>query len=57
MFKKLAFWSSLLFVPAAFAGTGPPVVSAVPEPGTMILLAGGIGAAILLERKRRSKKS
>lgn len=53
MSKKIVLWSSLVLVPSAFAGT----VSPVPEPGTLLLLAGGIGAAILLERKRRNKKS
>jgi hypothetical protein len=50
--SKKALWSSLLFVPSLLAGTPVPVV---PEPGTLFLLAGGIGAAILLERKRRRK--
>jgi PEP-CTERM motif len=53
MSKKIALWSSLVLVPSLFAGTPP--VSPIPEPGTLILLAGGIGAAILLERKRRKK--
>jgi hypothetical protein len=51
--SKKALWSSLLFVPSLLAGT--PAPSVVPEPGTLFLLAGGIGAAILLERKRRRK--
>lgn len=53
MSKKIVLWSSLVVAPQLFAGT----VSVVPEPGTLLLLAGGIGAAILLERKRRNKKS
>ena len=52
MSKKIALWTSLVLVPSLFAGTPIPVV---PEPGTLLLLAGGIGAAILLERKRRKK--
>jgi len=53
MSKKIVLWSSLVLVPSLYAGS----VSVVPEPGTWFLLAGGIGAAILLERKRRNKKS
>ena len=53
--KKIVLWSSLILTPALFAGVPGP--SPVPEPGTLLLLAGGIGAAVLLERKRRNKKS
>ena len=53
MSKKIALWTSLVLVPSLLAGTPQP--SVVPEPGTLLLLAGGIGAAILLERKRRKK--
>lgn len=52
MSKKIVLWSSLVLVPSLFAGVAP---SPVPEPATLFLLAGGIGAAILLERKRRKK--
>ena len=48
MSKKIVLWSSLVLAPSLFAGLDPP--SVVPEPGTLLLLAGGIGAAILLER-------
>ena len=36
----------------ALAGTAPPV----PEPASMLLLGGGLGALILLGRWKRSRK-
>lgn len=56
MSKKIAFLSGLFLIPSLFAGSAPEI-PVVPEPTTLLLLAGGIGAAILLERKRRNKKS
>ena len=42
----------LLAVPAAlFAGTAP-----VPEPSTVLLIGGGLGALILLARRKRGSK-
>lgn len=42
-----------LFSVSAFGRVSPP--SPVPEPGALILLATGIGAVILLARKRMNK--
>lgn len=43
----------LSVVSPALASLAPP---AVPEPGTVLLIGGGIGALVLYHRHRRSKK-
>jgi NhaP-type Na+/H+ or K+/H+ antiporter len=40
-------------VSPVLASVAPP---AVPEPGTVLLIGGGIGALVLYHRHRRSKK-
>ena len=41
----------LTLVVPAFAGGSP-----VPEPGTVLLIGGGLGALILLSRRKRARK-
>ena len=40
------------FVVPAFAGTPTPT----PEPATVLLIGGGLGALILIARRRRARK-
>ena len=47
---RFAALLTLILTPSAFAG-----VTVVPEPSTMLLLAGGLGVAILLGRKHRKR--
>ena len=45
---------AMVVVASAFAGnTGP---SPVPEPATMVMMGGGVGAVLLLRRFRSKKK-
>jgi len=51
MTRNLLYLTAMLLTPAALlAGDGP----VVPEPGTMLLMGAGLGAVILLARKKRS---
>jgi hypothetical protein len=46
----------VMLLAAAVPALAGEIPSSTPEPATVLLIGGGLGALILFERRRRSKK-